>query len=188
VDINLKKAWGKVGDFIKEKGSGLVAVAGSVLTGNIPGGIAAAASMLLEATGESDPEKVLDKLQKDPSMMSKMNEIALKYEVELRKYNQQMLVEQYKDVQSEHKETQDTIRAGDKAQDEYVRRTRPLIARISFIVGCAYMVGMEALNAFSTKVHSGADVQIAMVMFSPAWAYMGLRTWDKVKGQPKFVK
>ncbi|MGR2836319.1 hypothetical protein ABMX52_22205, partial [Vibrio vulnificus] len=37
------------------------------------------------------------------------------------------------DKQAEHHETQETIRAGDKAADEYVRQTRPKMARQSFL-------------------------------------------------------
>lgn len=80
------------------------------------------------------------------------------------------------DKQSSHHETQETIREGDKASDEYVRRTRPKMARQSFWMMVLYVIGMEGLKAFSFG--DGANWAMAMALGTPAFAYLGLRTVD----------
>lgn len=80
------------------------------------------------------------------------------------------------DKQAEQHETQETIRAGDTAADEYVRHTRPMMARRSFWMMVCYVIGMEGLKAFGYG--SGADWQLAMTLGAPCGAYLGLRTID----------
>lgn len=80
------------------------------------------------------------------------------------------------DKQAEQHETQETIRAGDTATDEYVRHTRPMMARRSFWMMVCYVIGMEGLKAFGYG--SGADWQLAMTLGAPCGAYLGLRTID----------
>ncbi|MBV7315466.1 hypothetical protein [Shewanella sp. NIFS-20-20] len=81
------------------------------------------------------------------------------------------------DKQAEHHETQTTIRNGDNANDEYVRQTRPKLARQSFIMMVLYIMAFEALKAFGVST-SGADVYMALTIGTPAFAYLGLRTLD----------
>ena len=52
---------------------------------------------------------------------------------------------QLQDKQSEQAETQATIRQGDQNQDEYVRRTRPLMARQSWQATAIYVFTMSLL-------------------------------------------
>ncbi|WP_337840497.1 hypothetical protein [Rheinheimera sp.] len=80
------------------------------------------------------------------------------------------------DQQASHAETQTTIRAGDVATDEYVRRTRPLMARQSFYAGSVYVLLMAVMEAFGKGV--GPDWYIAMTVYTPALGYLGLRTLD----------
>jgi len=98
----------------------------------------------------------------------------LKIELEKQVTRRQEL--QLSDKRAEHHETQETIRAGDTAQDEVVRHTRPLMARRSFWVMVLYIIGMEGLKAFAYG--SGADWTLAMTLGTPAFAYLGLRTVD----------
>ncbi|EJV0369641.1 hypothetical protein N5280_002488 [Vibrio vulnificus] len=87
------------------------------------------------------------------------------------------------DKQAEHHETQETIRAGDNAADEYVRQTRPKMARQSFLCMVLYVFLFEGL-----KVHgsgAGADIYIALTIGSLAFAYHGLRTIDGFAPYPK---
>lgn len=92
-------------------------------------------------------------------------------ELENQRYSAQLT-----DQQASHAETQATIRAGDGATDEYVRRTRPLMARQSFYAGTAYVLLMAMLEAFGKG--SGPDWYIAMTVYTPALGYLGLRTID----------
>ncbi|MCJ0803020.1 hypothetical protein [Vibrio vulnificus] len=80
------------------------------------------------------------------------------------------------DKQAEHHETQETIRAGDKAADEYVRQTRPKMARQSFLYMVLYVFLFEGLRV--NGLGAGADIYIALTIGSIAFAYHGLRTID----------
>ncbi|MGU5699501.1 hypothetical protein ACV1D9_20380 [Aeromonas allosaccharophila] len=87
------------------------------------------------------------------------------------------------DLQAEQATTQQTIREGDGAKDEYVRHTRPLMARQSWQAGALYIVLFTVLRAFGYG--DGPDFEMAMLMLTPAWAYMGLRTLDGFAPHPK---
>ncbi len=97
------------------------------------------------------------------------------------------------------------------SDDQYVRRTRPMIGRWSFYSGAAYSIiaelfqviillnnslGMEKIvgkannpEVISAVIEaigktigtSGADPMIAAALFAPCMAYIGARTFDKVK-------
>jgi len=91
------------------------------------------------------------------------------------------------------------------SNDEYVRRTRPMIARWSFYSGAAYsifaefiqvfvlvsdsigiddLISKEMSNDIITKfisANNGAEPLIAAALFSPCMAYIGVRTFDKSK-------
>jgi hypothetical protein len=87
------------------------------------------------------------------------------------------------DGQSAHKEQQDTIKNGDNASDEYVRHTRPMMARQSWYGGLLYIFGFEIAKVFAYG--AGAQFEIAMTILAPALAYMGFRTLDKFTGWKK---
>ncbi|MFM5536739.1 hypothetical protein ACET8U_00655 [Aeromonas veronii] len=110
--------------------------------------------------------------------------------VELQKLKNEMEKEQTRrleleraDQQAEQTTTQQTIREGDGAKDEYVRHTRPLMARQSWQAGAIYIVLFTVLNAFGYG--DGPNFEMAMLMLTPAWAYMGLRTLDGFAPHPK---
>ncbi len=87
------------------------------------------------------------------------------------------------DKQAEHHETQETIRAGDKAEDPYIRKTRPLMARQSLWATVLYCFVFEFLKA--KGMGTGADPYIAGLLSAPAWTYLGLRTLDGFAPYPK---
>jgi hypothetical protein len=60
------------------------------------------------------------------------------------------------------------------------------MARQSWWGGAIYIFILEVCKAFGYGL--GADVYLAGVIFSPAMAYMGFRTWDKIKGQGGLIK
>lgn len=171
-------SWKKVGEWLKSNGTGLVGLAGAVATGNVPAGVAAVASMFTEATGETDPVKVLARLQADPQTLVKLEEIAKQAESDIRLHHRELLRLELEDQQKEHAETQTTIRTGDTAEDQYVRHTRPLMARQSWYATMGYVIGMELLQAVEL-INTGASVELAMLLVAPAGAYIGFRTWDK---------
>lgn len=97
----------------------------------------------------------------------------------LRDHEYRMARLQVEDVQAEHRQQQETIQNGDNSTDEYVRRTRPMMARQSWYVTAAYVFVFEGMAAFGRG--SGVDWEIAMMLLSVALAYNGFRTFDKSK-------
>ena len=106
-----------------------------------------------------------------------------KLKIEMEKEQTRRLELQLADQQSEQATTQQTIREGDTNHDEYVRHTRPLMARQSWASGALYIVLFSVLKSFGYG--DGPDFEMAMLMLTPAWAYMGLRTLDGFAPHPK---
>lgn len=172
--------WSEVGSWLKDNGGSLVGLAGAVVTGNIPAGVAAVASMVSEATGETDPGLALARLRADPATLIKMEEIAKRDEADLRLHHREVLKIELEDQQKAHEQQQETIRSGDNAVDKYVRRTRPRMARQSWYATVAYVLVFEGVKAWSSLVTTGANMELAMILISPAAAYIGFRTADKI--------
>ncbi|KIQ84361.1 hypothetical protein [Aeromonas sp. L_1B5_3] len=114
-----------------------------------------------------------------PEQRAELEKLKLELEKEQTRRRELELADQ----QAEQATTQQTIREGDGAKDEYVRHTRPLMARQSWQAGALYIVLFTVLNAFGYG--DGPDFEMAMLMLTPAWAYMGLRTLDGFAPHPK---
>lgn len=114
--------------------------------------------------------KLIDKLIPDPAQKAEA-------QLKLAEMAQNGELAKMADEQSAHKEQQETIRSGDNAADEYVRQTRPLMARQSWYGGLAYILGFEVAKLFNYG--TGATFEIAMTILTPALAYMGFRSVDK---------
>lgn len=170
--------WGKVGEWLKTNGGQGVALVGSLLTGNVPGAIAAGAALVSSATGVADPGGVLARLQQDPATVVRLKELQLQDEASIREHLRTIHLAELADKQSEHHEQQETIRTGDTATDEYVRRTRPKMARQSWYATMGYVIVFEAMKAVDW-FGTGAVMELAMVLIAPAAAYLGFRTLDK---------
>lgn len=173
--------WQGVGNWLKNNAGNGASLVGSLLTGNVPGAVAAGVAMVSSATGTNDPGKALEQLQSDPTTVIKLRELAVQDEQNIREHLRAMAEMQFVDAQKEHAEQQETIRAGDAATDEYVRRTRPSMARQSWYCTMLYILLFEGLKAAGAW-GSGAVMDLAMVLIAPAGAYMGFRTWDKLRG------
>lgn len=173
----MEMSWSGVGEWLKSNAGTGAALVGSLLTGNIPGAVAAGVALASSATGTSDPAKVLATLQADPAAMLRLRELAIQEDASIREHIRAMKEQELLDKQAEHKEQQETIRGGDAAEDEYVRHTRPLMARQSWYGTMAYVFVAEAASAL--QYGGGANWELAMLLISPAAAYMGFRTWDK---------
>lgn len=131
------------------------------------------ADAMFGATKEQKELAVTRELQNlPPEALIELEKI--KVELEKQKTRRQEL--ELNDKQAEHHETQTTIRNGDNSQDEYVRQTRPKMARQSFALMVLYIIGMEVLKAMDFG--TGADPYLALTIGFPAGAYLGLRTLD----------
>jgi hypothetical protein len=152
------------------------------LTGNVPGAVAAGIALVGSATGTTNPANALQALQSNPETMLKLRELALKEEASIREHIQAMEELRLKDEQSAHEQQQETIRTGDKVEDEYVRHTRPLMARQSWYATMGYVVTFEALKALQV-FSMGASTELAMLLVAPAGAYLGFRSFDKSRAK-----
>lgn len=170
--------WTDVGDWLKTNAGSGAALVGSLITGNIPGAVAAGVALVSGATGHSTPDQALAALQSDPASVLKLREMALAEEKSIRDHIRAMKELELVDAQKAHETQQATIRAGDAVEDAYVRHTRPLMARQSWYATMAYVVAFEALKAFGL-IQTGAVVELAMLLVAPAGAYLGFRTFDK---------
>jgi hypothetical protein len=172
--------WAEVGSWLKTNAGSGAALVGSLLTGNIPGAVAAGVALVGSATGQGDPVQALKALQTDPATVLRLRELAAQEESSIRDHIRAMEELRLNDLQAAHKQQQDTIRVGDVATDEYVRRTRPMMSRQSWYATMAYVIGFEAAKAGG--IGAGANWDLAMILLAPAAAYLGFRTWDKIKG------
>lgn len=170
--------WSGVGAWLKRNGRGLVGLAGAVATGNVPAGVMAVASMVSEATGETDPARALQRLQADPETLVRLEEIAQRNESDIRHHHRELFRLGVEDAQHAHTEQQQTIRAGDAADDLYVRHTRPQMARQSWYATMAYVIAFEAFKAMGL-FSFGAVMELALILLAPAAAYLGFRSYDK---------
>jgi len=157
-------SWSSVGNWLKENSSSGAALIGSLLTGNIPGAVAAGISMVSSATGAGNPEDALAILQRDPSTLIRLKEIANERDRDIQKHIEAMALI---DMQA-FQETQETIRNGDNSESKVVKYTRPGMAWTCLFVTIAYIFTANA-----------PDIAIIITLMTAPWAYMGLREVGK---------
>lgn len=160
--------WSKIGEWLQQNAGAGAALVGSLLTGNVPGAVAAGVALVTSATGESMPDKVMAQLQTDPASMVKLRELAYQNEASIRQHIQAMTELELKDKQAEHEQTQLTIRNGDNADDPVVRRTRPYQSWVSLLAALGYALMKPA-----------PEIEVLLILLALPWAYAGLRTMDK---------
>lgn len=165
-------AWSDVGDWLKGNAGTGAALVGSLLTGNIPGAVAAGVSLVTGATGEAQADKVLERLQTDPTTVIRLRELAIQEESSIREHIRAMTELELKDKQAEHEQTQLTIRNGDNAEDVVVRRTRPYQSWASLAAAFTYVAWREV-------AHQDPSTEVLMALLALPWAYAGLRQVGK---------
>lgn len=170
--------WSSVGNWIKDNAGKELALVGSLVTGNVPGAVAAGVSMIQTATGSPDAAGALAALQNDPQSLVKLKQIAADNEENIRKHLEAMQSMKLQDEQAAQHEQQETIRGGDQSTDEYVRRTRPQMARQSWAATVAYLLLFSVGHALQATIPL-PSVAVAGVLIGPAAAYMGFRAVDK---------
>lgn len=77
--------WTDVGSWLKNNAGTGAALVGSLLTGNVPGAVAAGVALVGSATGTNDPAKALAALQGDPATVLKLRELAVQEEASSKK-------------------------------------------------------------------------------------------------------
>jgi len=160
--------WLKVGEWLKGNAGTGASLVGSLLTGNIPGAVAAGVALVSSATGSNDPAVALQELQQDPATLVRLRELALQDEASIREHIRLMHKMELDDAQAAHEATQKTIQSGDNAEDVVVRRTRPLQSWLSLVAAIVYVFWSD---------DPSFDV-LALLLALP-WAYAGLRQIGK---------
>ena len=160
--------WKDVGNWVVANAGAGAALVGSLLTGNIPGAVAAGVAMVSSATGTNNPSDALLQLQTDPATMVRLKELAVQDEANIRAHIEAMTRLSLEDAQAEHHETQETIRAGDRADDRFVRWTRPGQSWVSLVAALIY-----GLNSATPSP------EILLIMLALPLAYAGLRQVGK---------
>lgn len=162
--------WSDVGNWIKDNAGSGAALIGSLLTGNVPGAIAAGVSMVSGVTGTDDPEKSLIALQADPKLIIELERVKNERQHDVDRHIEAMALADLEDKQKEHETTAKVIVEGQKAADNLVEKcVRPVMALSSMVFSGFY-------------VQSGsADAALLAIVIGPCFAWMGLRTIDKIK-------
>lgn len=160
--------WRSIGGWLKENAGTGAALVGSLLTGNVPGAVAAGVSMVSSATGTDDPTKAMAQLESNPDTLVKLREIAQQNEDSIRRHIESMERLRLEDAQAQHLVTQQTVRAGDKAEDPFVRRTRPGQSWVSLVGALAYVF-----------INDSPDIMVLVALLTLPWAYAGLRQVGK---------
>jgi hypothetical protein len=124
-----------------------------------------------KVAGIDNAEGAVDAVINDPAMQLQFQQMLSTERLRFREMELQ-------DQQHAHEQQQMTIRTGDTAQDDYVRRTRPRMARQSWYASAVYVIGFEAAHALG-YASTGASMDLALVLLAPAAAYLGFRTGDK---------
>ena len=164
--------WTGVGSWLKDNAGTGAALVGSLLTGNVPAAVAAGISLVSGATGEANPDKALAALQGDPATVLKLRELAFQNEASIRDHIKAMEEMRLKDAQAEQEETGKTVRAGDAAEDPFVRRTRPGQSWLSLVAAIAYVFLCFAYS-------KTPDTTVLGLLLALPWAYAGLRQIGK---------
>lgn len=161
-------SWKSVGSWIKENAVAELGLVSSLLSGNIPGAIAAGASLVSGATGTDDPKEALNILKTNPESLVKLKELYYKDEDSIRKHIEEMTRLKLEDAQKEHRITQETIQKSDNSEDVVVRRTRPLQSWLSLIAAIAYVFYSDT-----------PDIMILGGLLTLPFTYAGLRQAGK---------
>jgi hypothetical protein len=104
--------WSNVGEWLKGNVGGVAGLVGSLLTGNVPGAIAAGVSLVTTATGAEDPETALAQLQGDPAVVAKLRELAIQNEASVRDHLFRMEQARYADIASARERDTEFIKHG----------------------------------------------------------------------------
>lgn len=164
--------WGEVGSWLKSNAGPGTALVGSLLTGNIPRAVAAGVALVSGATGHADPQQALAALQADPAALVRLKELALQDEASTREHVRAMAELEFTDAQAAHHEAGETIRAGDQAEDTFVKRTRPGQSWLSLIAAICYVFVNEFMG-------EDPDLMVLSALLTLPFTYMGLREVGK---------
>ncbi len=175
-------------DFWKDLGS-TVAEFAPLLGGAIGGPGGAAIGGLVASVFDVDPANpsaMMQAIKQDPQSAVKLREIEVRHKERL----EALALDRHKaDLEAEttrHAESQATIRAEAEHGTDFVKETRPKLARASGYATVGYCLVAEAARLITEALGgtlAGADVAVAAILFSPCGTYMTMRTFDGFSGK-----
>lgn len=124
--------------------------------------------MVASATGQNDPQAAIEAMQSDPETLVRLRYISAQNEASIRQHIEAMERIRLEDEQASHSITQATVQAGDKAEDRFVRWTRPGQSWASLLVAFFYVLSSAT-----------PEIEIIMLLLALPWAYAGLRQVGK---------
>lgn len=145
---------------------------GAALGGPAGGAVGALISAALGT--DNNPDAIAQAMKTNPDAAVKLAEI-----------EKQVVLAQLAAETSQHSETQQTARAEQLSGDEYVRRTRPMLARSSAYSTFLYAIVTGVVFPFTDSTLPGPDAFIIGALFSPCLAYMGARSIDSFSKKGK---
>ncbi|EOY8578447.1 MULTISPECIES: hypothetical protein [Klebsiella] len=177
----------KVASVLLKAGPSLVRTVGSWFgsdTSRAADSVASIVETVNGAINPADQQRVLEQklAQLPPEQLVQLETL----KVQLQQFQLERDKAQMADQQAAQHEQQETIRNGDNATDEYVRQTRPLMARLSLYSSIAYVMimslGQQAGAVAGAFGHAFSmpepDWDIALMLATPALGYLGFRTLD----------
>lgn len=177
----------KVASVLLKAGPSLVRTVGSWFgsdTSRAADSVASIVETVNGAINPADQQRVLEQklAQLPPEQLVQLETL----KVQLQQFQLERDKAQMADQQTAQHEQQETIRNGDNATDEYVRQTRPLMARLSLYSSIAYVMimslGQQAGAVAGAFGHAFSmpepDWDIALMLATPALGYLGFRTLD----------
>lgn len=157
---------------------------GDSTTAKAADSVASIVETVNDAINPADQQRVLEQklAQLPPEQLVQLETL----KVQLQQFQLERDKAQMADQQAAQHEQQETIRNGDNATDEYVRQTRPLMARLSLYSSIAYVMimslGQQAGAVAGAFGHVFSmpepDWDIALMLATPALGYLGFRTLD----------
>ena len=175
--------WSKVGTAVAKIAPAL----GGALVGP---GSAAIGQLVASALGASDdPAAVYQAMASDPLTVAKLRELENRHRERLEELALKRVTAELDANTERHSASQKTIQAEAQHGTNYVKETRPRVARASGYATIAYVLVAEAARLLTAALGvdgvgvAGANIAVAGVLFSPCGTYMTMRTFDGFSGR-----
>lgn len=174
-----------IGKTLLESGPSIIRGVGNLLGGDAAAGANKAADIIdsVKSLSPKAQEKELVKQLQNlpPEQLVELEEIKSSCEVELSQIEERREANRINAETTRHQSSQETIREEYRQGNDYVKETRPKMARLSAYSTFAYVLVAETARLITDAWADpivGAQVGVAAILFGPCGTYMGMRTWD----------
>jgi len=173
-----------IGKTLLDAGPAMIRGIGNLFGGKTAEVVNTAANIVESVRGAKDPETVLaDRLKGLPAEdLVELEKVTGEIKVELAKVEERREENRLNAETQRHNQSQETIRTEAVHGTDYVKETRPKMARMSGWAMVIYVLVAEVANMISTAWGGadlgGANVALAGMLFTPCGTYMTMRTFD----------